>query len=277
MSKLLCSAKKQAFCCVMAALLFAGCGGGGDGATTFTLKIDANPKAGGTLSPTGNIKYSVGTEAEVTATAADGYRFIGWSGASTDKAKSVTVTMNSNQTLTANFEKIVLGTLTDSRDGKKYRTVKIGKLIWMAQNLNFKTDNSWCYEDNESNCQKYGRLYDWNTAMSACPAGWRLPTRDDWIDLVQSAGGDVAGKKLKSRSPNWDGTDDFGFSALPGGYRNTDGSFRDVGSDSRWWRATEHDGSHAHAQYGNMSSDGDSVYEGINVKGNGFSVVCVQD
>jgi len=275
MGRLRCSAKRQVFSFVRSALLFVGCGGGGgDGATTFTLKIDANPKAGGTVSPAGNIKYGVGTKTEVTATAADGYVFAGWSGASTDKAKSVTITMNSNQTLTANFEKIVRGTLTDSRDGKKYRTVKIGKLTWMAQNLNFKTGNSWCYGDDESNCQKYGRLYDWNTAKSACPSGWRLPAREDWNDLVEAAG-DNAGTKLKSKSPNWNGTDDYGFSALPGGYRSTDGSFGSAGDLGFWWSATE--GGSGGAYYRNVYSDDGDVYEYYGDKGSGLSVLCVQD
>jgi uncharacterized protein (TIGR02145 family) len=165
---------------------------------------------------------------------------------------------------------------TDSRDGKKYRTVKIGKLTWMAENLNRATGNSWCYENNESNCKKYGRLYDWNTAMKACPAGWRLPTRDDWNNLVEVAGGDVAGTKLKSKT-GWNGTDDFGFSALPGGYRSTDGSFYGAGNLGYWWSATEYDAS------GAWDRGMDSGYEYVDEyndyfrKGNGLSVLCSQD
>ncbi|MDR2578805.1 MAG: fibrobacter succinogenes major paralogous domain-containing protein [Chitinispirillales bacterium] len=132
-------------------------------------------------------------------------------------------------------------TFTDPRDNQTYRTVRVGNLTWMAQNLNFQTSNSWCYDNDESNCQKYGRLYDWNTALTACPAGWRLPTNDDWDNLVQAAGGDdVAGTKLKSASPAWNGTDDFGFSALPGGH-GWSGDFLNAGNFGRWWSATEHD------------------------------------
>jgi uncharacterized protein (TIGR02145 family)/uncharacterized repeat protein (TIGR02543 family) len=254
-------------------LLLIGCGGGcGDGATAFTLKIDANPNAGGTVSPSGDIKYSAGTKAEVTATAADGYRFIGWSGASTDKAKSITVAMSSDQALTANFEKAQV--ITDSRDGKKYRIVKIGKLTWMAQNLNFGTVNRWCYDNNTSNCAKYGRLYNWNAAMNACPSGWRLPTLEDWNELVEAAGGNVAGTKLKASSPDWNGTDEFGFSALPGGYRNTYGSFGGVGSYGGWWSAAEDDGGNAWLR--DMSSNYDGVIQRSYGKNHGFSVVCVQ-
>ncbi|MCL2183927.1 MAG: fibrobacter succinogenes major paralogous domain-containing protein [Chitinispirillia bacterium] len=206
------------------------------------------------------------------------------------------------------------GTFTDSRDGQTYRTVRIGNLTWMAQNLNFKTGNSWCYEDNESNCQKYGRLYDWNTAMSACPAGWRLPDNKDWNDLTKSAGGQLielgdgdaywssVGKKLKSKTGwsdfscdkelkeilnEWredcvlgkmnsgNGTDNFGFSALPGGYRITNGSFYYAGSIGYWWSATEYGSNYAY--FRRMSSDIGYVREYDDGKGRGFSVLCVQD
>jgi uncharacterized protein (TIGR02145 family) len=175
------------------------------------------------------------------------------------------------------------GTFTDPRNGQVYRTVKIGNLTWMAENLNFQTGNSSCYDNDESNCQKYGRLYDWNTAMSACPAGWRLPTDNDWDDLVQLAGGwVVAGIKLKSAGgwgtcdagrPCGDGTDIFGFSALPGGYRDS-GSFHYAVNFGKWWSATENDTSSAWSRH---------MYYYISVahryyynKNHGLSVRCVQ-
>jgi uncharacterized protein (TIGR02145 family) len=165
---------------------------------------------------------------------------------------------------------------TDSRDGQSYHTVKIGNLTWMAENLNFQTGNSWCYDNDDGNCQKFGRLYDWNTAMTACPAGWRLPTRADWNRLVKVAGdNNTAGTKLKSRSPDWDGTDDFGFSALPGGIRDTDGGFLFVGSGGGWWSAMEYDASNAWIH--GMDSDFSGVYWGHRSKNDGFSLCCVQD
>jgi uncharacterized protein (TIGR02145 family) len=169
------------------------------------------------------------------------------------------------------------GSFTDSRNGQTYRTVRIGDLSWMAQNLNFQTGSSWCYDNDESNCRKYGRLYDWNTAMTACPAGWHLPTNADWNNLVQAAGGDdmAAGGKLKSKSPAWDGTDDFGFSALPGGSRGTDGSFNVVGVDGVWWSATEGGPTVAWLRY--MGSDREHVGRDGWFKSYGLSVVCAQD
>jgi uncharacterized protein (TIGR02145 family) len=166
---------------------------------------------------------------------------------------------------------------TDSRDSKNYRTVKIGNKTWMAENLNFKTDNSWCYENNEDNCEKYGRLYSWNTAVKACPAGWRLPTRREWNELVAIAG-DNAGTRLKSKTPAWNGTDEFMFSALPGGSRDSrvkNGDFYAVGASGLWWTATENTSRVAYYRY--MGSGHGGVGEEGTFKDDGNSVRCIQD
>ena len=120
-------------------------------------------------------------------------------------------------------------TFTDPRDGKKYKSVKIGKQTWMAQNLDYHGEDGFlglCYGDQPrnkikkpENCQKYGRLYDWDEAIKACPKGWHLPTPQEWQTLMDfiSDGGKAeekvgmmgitelhliyaAGKKLKSKS-----------------------------------------------------------------------------
>ena len=136
-------------------------------------------------------------------------------------------------------------TLTDTRDNKTYKTVKIGEQVWMAENLNYEAkEGSMCYDNKPANCQKYGRFYEWYyTATEACPSGWHLPNKDEWQTLVDLAGGkEIAGKKLKAKSgwnKNGNGTDDFGFAALPGGGGNFEGSFYDIGFIGEWWTATE--------------------------------------
>jgi len=148
---------------------------------------------------------------------------------------------------------------TDSRDGKKYFSVKIGDQVWMAQNLNFKTKTgSWCYDNDESNCEKYGRLYTWSRAMGldpkydeeswggsdekhrgVCPEGWHLPSSKEWNVLMETVGS-KSGEKLKSTT-GWDngnGRDVYGFTALPSGCFETP-NFRDIGSRSYWWETKE--------------------------------------
>ncbi len=139
------------------------------------------------------------------------------------------------------INKVGDGDIKDSRDSKKYKTVKIGNQTWMAENLNYEANGSVCYENNLDNCKKYGRLYNWETARNVCPSGWRLPSDSDWEILVNIAGSN-AGKKLKSNG--WGGTDEYGFSALPGGL-NASGKFSGVSSIGLWWSATEYDAKNA--------------------------------
>jgi TonB family protein len=149
-------------------------------------------------------------------------------------------------------------TLRDTRDGKVYRTVNIGKRIWMAENLNYRpqTGNSWCHNGDDYYCDKYGRLYDWETAKTACPPGWHLPSYQEWDDLGYAAGGVKeldksvyrwhCSERLLAKS-GWEnpedgsaggGTDDYGFSALPGGsaFQYTY-DISNVGYSGYWWTA----------------------------------------
>jgi uncharacterized protein (TIGR02145 family) len=146
------------------------------------------------------------------------------------------------------------GTFADPRDGKVYKTAKIGTQTWLAENLNYEAEGSVCYKNNPDNCAKYGRLYDWGTAMKIwiCPKGWHLPTDKEWDKLFLFVDGDkgtespydseTAGKHLKAVS-GWNkdgnGTDKYGFSALPGGFGDSVGSFGYVGSGGYWWSASD--------------------------------------
>jgi uncharacterized protein (TIGR02145 family) len=172
------------------------------------------------------------------------------------------------------------GTFTDTRDGQTYKTVKMpdGK-TWMAQNLNYKTDSSWCNENSADSCNKYGRVYDWNAAIIACPTGWKLPDTADWNKLVKAMGGRKAtGKKLKSKS-GWSekgkGTDDYGFSALPApaGGPIVISTMKPL-AYSGWWTATEF---YDHAYFRDMNDYNVYVGEGSLEKSYGFSVRCVAD
>ncbi len=188
------------------------------------------------------------------------------------------------------------GTLTDGRDGKQYKTVVIGGNRWMAENLNHyepKNGNAWstCYNDDNSNCAKWGRLYTWNMAKTVCPQGWHLPSRQEWEALRCAVGGGGAGEyvsasgmtrwavgnRLKSRS-GWRGrdvgTDDYGFSALPGGTRYDNG-FANSGGYGHWWTATEYD---AEKAYGlQISEDVDFMFEYETYKRFARSVRCISN
>ncbi|MCL2688617.1 MAG: hypothetical protein FWE57_02060 [Chitinispirillia bacterium] len=257
---------------------------GGSGVTTFSLNISANPAEGGTVSPAGIINYNVGATATVTATPNGGYMFVGWTGASESKNRTVTITMNSNQTLVANFEKT--SSLIDPRDNKEYRTVTIGTQTWMAENLNYagsSDDIGVCNGNNPDNCAKYGRLYTWIEFMGTgsqgsstnhqgiCPVGWHVPNDAEWTILTNFVGVN-AGTKLKSREgwlDNGNGTDEFDFTALPGGVGSSY-----IGEGGYWWSATEDGTSHA---WSRIMSSSIGVQRRNELKVYPFSVRCVKD
>jgi len=240
----------------------------------YKLTTNIEPPGWGTVSVPPEKYHSAGTRVEVTASplADCGCVFYGWSGALTSDAVTVTITMNRDNTLTANFKPTGV---IDSRDGKAYRIVTVNYTTWMAENLNYMAaSGSWCYGNSESNCAKYGRLYDWGTALSSCLSGWRLPTREEWSDLASVAGGSV---KLKAKV-GWsgNGTDDYGFAALPGGYRYSlgSGSFGYAGENGYWWTSAT-DGNDK-AVNRRMDNSG-VVYEESNLRSLGHSVRCVEE
>ena len=155
-----------------------------------------------------------------------------------------------------------------------FRTVKIGSQTWMAENLNCNpgTGNSACYNNQASNCSTYGRLYDWETAKTVCPSGWHLPTKEEWDVLGDDA------RKLKARSGwnnNGNGTDQYGFSALPGGYGDSGGKFDFVGQYGCWWSASDVGSRRASARY--MHYDDEYAGWSNDNKSILFSVRCLQD
>jgi uncharacterized protein (TIGR02145 family) len=161
------------------------------------------------------------------------------------------------------------GWMVDPRDKQLYRVVNIGSQIWMAENLNYEVDSSFCYyddtkdQDSVENCRKYGRLYNWaaavgksevdcgydnacglsGTVRGVCPEGWHLPDTTEWRALFATVGGiDTAGIMLMSTEGWYDGnngTDDYGFSALPGGYRSGPGTFSTLNESANFWSSTE--------------------------------------
>ena len=176
--------------------------------------------------------------------------------------------------------------LCDKRDGKIYKTVHIGSQLWMAQNLNYASSDSWCYRNSLENCSNYGRLYQWTAAMNldkgyshslagnlieekhqgVCPDGWYMPKDSDMETLVRyvaesnKASGFAAeevGTSLRKET-GWEendeeilGTNRYGFAAIPAGYRDANGSFAFLGEEADFWIADEAENG-THAPYWNL-------------------------
>lgn len=194
---------------------------------------------------------------------------------------------NSNRAV-ENGNGVVKGTVKDSRDGKIYRTVRIGSQIWMAENLNYDYNvefaRSYCYNDDPKNCAKYGRLYTWYAAMDACPEGWYLPSNVEWDALKKFVANSLFGGKtdavgvgyvLKSTGGwgNGNGSDAFGFGALPGGDRSSGGTFFGILGYARFWSASEKGADNAYLQ----SLSNNRLVMSYDRKSVAHSVRCVKD
>lgn len=185
------------------------------------------------------------------------------------------------------------GIMTDPRTPYfSYRTVEIGGRTWMAENMAWQEANSFCYDGNTHNCEIYGRLYVWEDAKNLCPEGWSLPSKEEWEELIKSVGGGgakEAGKALKTTS-GWkndgNGTDKYGFSALPAGYWSNywgEGGERYFGLEgaAHFWSATATE-SGSNSAYGlklENSADSASMSK-YNVTGDHYyalSVRCILD
>jgi len=193
----------------------------------------------------------------------------------------------------------------DSRDGNRYKTVQIGNQIWMAENLKYLpsvvgpatgsgTDPYYYVYDYQgtdvatakatTNYQNYGVLYNWTAATTACPAGWHLPTDEEFKTLEKYLGmtqaqvdatgwrGTDEGSKLSTFTLN--GNNSSGFTALMSGYRNTDGSFGNMGSNTNFWSST---GSGSSAWLRRLGTSYSTVNRLTYSKARGFSVRCIRD
>ncbi|MFN5218455.1 MAG: fibrobacter succinogenes major paralogous domain-containing protein [Sphingomonadales bacterium] len=200
--------------------------------------------------------------------------------------------------------------VSDSKGKVSSNEVSIGKQVWMTENLNVdkfrngdpipeaKTDEegvnagdnkqpAWCYYDNSlENGDRYGKLYNWyavNDSRALAPVGWKIPSDEDWSSLEDFLGGWlVAGKKMKftdlwadNDGETGNGTNESGFSGLPGGSRSQYGSFNNIGKFGGWWSSTENNASWAWDRFLNCSKD--HLRRGYFFKEGGFSVRCLKD
>jgi len=205
---------------------------------------------------------------------------------------------------------VMTAMMLSSCGGGASNEVTIGKQVWMSENLNVdkfrngdpipeaKTDEewkkagenkqpAWCYyNNNPDNGDRYGKLYNWfavNDPRGLAPEGWKIPSDEDWTRLTDFLGGEsVAGKKMKSTEfwaendgESGNGTNESGFSGLPGGFRNYNGSFYFIGKNGFWWSSTEYNSFNAWYRY-LYYFDGD-VTRSYNFKVEGLSVRCLRD
>ena len=190
-------------------------------------------------------------------------------------------------------------------DGNYYDTVHIGNQIWFKQNLKTTryrnggnipyvlgntdwgalTTGAWNYYDHDaSNNSVYGKLYNWYSTQgdTLCPTGWGVPTDDEWTTLTTYLGGEsVAGGKMKSvgndywYNPNTGATNESGFSVLPGGCRNGNGSFSSIRGNAFFWSATGSDYSNAGGR--SLGNFGGIVTRNSLSKSFGASIRCLKD
>jgi uncharacterized protein (TIGR02145 family) len=195
------------------------------------------------------------------------------------------------------------GTMTD-QEGNEYPTIVIGTQVWMAENLatssyangdpipnvidytpwrNLST-GAWAYYQNKSEYGKlFGKLYNWYAVgdpRKICPLGWHVPTDAEWLTLKTYLGGRTSGREMKTigtdywKDPNFDATNESGFSALPGGMRYFSGSFSGFGESGFWWSSTDS----ADVAWSRSLRNGDNeAFRNDYNKNYGFCVRCLQD
>jgi len=177
----------------------------------------------------------------------------------------------------------IMGTTIDSRDGSEYATVTLGDQIWMAENLHFNTTSSRCREEDSPLGIQFGRFYNWNDALTACPDGWRLPLGNDWDILAAKLGKQATcGKKLKSTSGwinNGNGTNESGFNALPVGayYYIDDSTLMDVGRTTVFWSNEDGHYDEGYSETATLVANGDPLETSGRFKDLFFSIRCIKE
>ena len=230
-------------------------------------------------------------------------------GAALDANTGIGITTHSCGATNVHNAAVTYESLTDA-DGNIYRTVQIGTQTWMAENLRTTkyrngttisngTDNvtwqnnsfsgAYCsYNNNTANDCPYGKLYNWhavNNTNQLCPTGWHVPTDSDWTNLITFLGGEsLSGGKMKStgiqfwESPNLSATNSTGWSGLPGGFRNTIGTFNsslNIGFFGLWWSSTPFGSSSV--SYRALEYSTQNLPSFFTEKTVGCSVRCVKD
>ncbi|MCX6570711.1 MAG: hypothetical protein NT006_04715 [Candidatus Aminicenantes bacterium] len=191
------------------------------------------------------------------------------------------------------------GTFADLRDGRVYKTIKIGSQTWFAENLAYIPHVSpgpvqggiWVYGNDGSdveasisaeNYKTYGCLYDWETAVKISPNGWHLPSEEDWVSLARYFGGRAEdGNKMKEvdtgywKNCHFNADNSSGFSALPGGARSPDGEFFSLNSEANFWSSTESYAGHFWHYY--LEDISPYVRSNPNDKTYGYSIRYIKD
>jgi len=221
------------------------------------------------------------------------------------EAGKLSITVEGQQSNDVDYDIFVFGTITDI-DGNIYKTIPIGNQTWMAENLNVSryrngetipqiqdqeqweksTNGAWrYYNDDPANGTIYGKLYNWyavNDPRGLAPSGWHVPSDNEWESLSTFVGGGSdAGGKLKETgtthwlSPNTGATNEFGFSALPGGRYASSGYFNGIGTSAIWWTSTPHSATGAYGR--SLGKDGSALNSGYTSNITGYSVRCIKD
>jgi len=221
--------------------------GNGEGGGTSSPSVGGDPPSSSSAAGGGNSSSSGGGSVASSSSAGGGVSSssAGGSGGSSSSGGGSVISSSS-----AGESGDIVGTFLDSRDNKTYKTVKIGEQTWLAENLNYDVPSNETDVCNETdNCAEYGRFYDLETAKTACPLNWHLPSKAEWDALTSYIEGKeecticdathlkaTSGWDNKSDGSSGNGLDSYKFAALPSGYRSgSDGTFKSVGAQGHWW------------------------------------------